>query len=1221
MISRTLHLLTGALFVLLSVAPAHADDSEIFITKGKTGDASNLMLIIDSSGSMHKTASLVPRPYNSTLTYSSSNTGCQSGRLYYRSADLLNTNVPTSCSGLTSIVVSNANCTDSNCNQCSAARTALAYGSATTADRAGYYQDRFIRWRGPSKNVRTWSPTITDGSSATSGRNLECFADAGVHGVGADAGGADKYPIAGTNNSDNPSAGRWGNSADNWWTGTDNAGTEVVLWSPNRINHARNAPTDPQSRMDVAKTAAKELLDSPELASMNVGLMRYSVNFYDSENKGDATAQGGMVLAPVAPLTDASKTAMKKLIDDIKEAGRTPLSETLYEAHQYFKGGTVDYGATSKICTDNSETIDGNALCRRTDGSTTLQSSPSVGTLVGQPTIYDSPADLACQYNYVVYLTDGLPTSDGDLDSKGASLGVRKKIEALTGFDTLELACNGDRNEAEGQCLVALSAYMNKTDLRDDVVGMQNTKTFFIGFGDDFAGTGADARNAFKFLEDAATAGGGQAFQANDLPELKGAFESILASVVKTNSTFTAPTVAVNAFNRTQTLSDLFVAVFQPSAGRHWPGNLKKYTIEDGVIKDDKGADAVNTATGFFKSDARSIWSDVDDGFTVTLGGAAQLIPDPASRKVYTYTGTNTPASPVNLTGTDYEFTETNVSTELLLGSGDPTAANLVAWAKGQDVRDLDPTNDDYEEARHVMGDPIHSQPAVVIYRGTAEAPEAVVYMPTNDGYLHAIDADTGEEKWSFIPKEVLPQLKYWYADAATDTKKYLLDGEVRVLKFDVDGDGIVESGDRVLLFFGQGRGGGTYYALDVTDEDAPKFVWSLGPSALEGVGQAWSTPTVARVSIDGATQNTQKLVLIMGGGYDAIEEKCSDYTATCNDYNASDATGNRLFMVDALKGTVLWSAGPSEGNNLTLDRMTHAIPSKVTVMDLDSDGFADRMYVGDMAAQLWRFDITNSTAANPVEADDLVTGGVIASLGAKEESPATNANTRRFFNQPDVAAVVGTGMAPYLNISIGSGHRGLPLSERTDDRLYAIRDYKPFVKMTTQDYADIITKNTLITDAALQDITEDTTPEIVSGALGWKLRLTAGEKVLGDATTFDQKIFFVTYDPAAPVQNACVANSNGTGTNRAYIVNMADGSPVRRDGQTYPDANGDGIPDDPPPEDRYDELKQGGIAAGITFLFPEPNKLVCLSGVEVLSACTKFNSRIKTFWREPSAE
>ena len=68
-------------------------------------------------------------------------------------------------------------------------------------------------------------------------------------------------------------------------------------------------------------------------------------------------------------------------------------------------------------------------------------------------------------------------------------------------------------------------------------------------------------------------------------------FDNIIEEILSVNTTFTAPTVAVNAFNRTQNLDDLYITVFgtpqPPSAGNtfHWPGNIKKYEINtDGTI-------------------------------------------------------------------------------------------------------------------------------------------------------------------------------------------------------------------------------------------------------------------------------------------------------------------------------------------------------------------------------------------------------------------------------------------------------------------------------------------------------------------------------------------------------------------------------------------------------------------------------------------------------------
>ena len=80
--------------------------------------------------------------------------------------------------------------------------------------------------------------------------------------------------------------------------------------------------------------------------------------------------------------------------------------------------------------------------------------------------------------------------------------------------------------------------------------------------------------------------------------------------------------------------------------------------------------------------------------------------------------------------------------------------------------------------------------------------------------------------------------------------------------------DGIVDAaaGDRVWIYFGMRRGGSTYYALDVTDRDNPRLRWKIGPSELPGIGETWSAPAIARVRVNGATQNGENLVLIFGG-------------------------------------------------------------------------------------------------------------------------------------------------------------------------------------------------------------------------------------------------------------------------------------------------------------------------------------------------------------------
>jgi type IV pilus assembly protein PilY1 len=367
---------------------------------------------------------------------------------------------------------------------------------------------------------------------------------------------------------------------------------------------------------------------------------------------------------------------------------------------------------------------------------------------------------------------------------------------------------------------------------------------------------------------------------------------------------------------------------------------------------------------------------------------------------------------------------------------------------------------------------------------------------------------------------------------------------------------------------------------------------------------------------------------LIFGGGYDETQD--NDEGATI--YN-TDALGNRIFMVDALSGDLLWYAGGPGGTgtpDLVLDRMNNSIPSAVRVLDLDGNGFADRMYVGDTGGRLWRFDIfadsdPGAPGVQTPNRSELVTGGMLASLGNADQTTHPIASTRKFYESPDVSLVRRRGTRAYLNVALGSGWRGHPLDTEIRDRFYSIRDYDAFEQRSQADF-DALTP---ILDAAdgsgdLADITTDVNPVVPEGSAGWKLELRLpggfeGEKVLAESRTFNNVIFFPTYLPRGTAESDPCAPA---GANRAYAVSVSDGRPVidiNRDNQTTP-------------EDRYTRLVQGGIAPEFTFLFPgrvvdggeegEPPigrpPVRCAVGVEIIDGlCASGNTQVRTYWRQ----
>ncbi|HQW07780.1 MAG TPA: PilC/PilY family type IV pilus protein [Steroidobacteraceae bacterium] len=1072
---------------------------------------------------------------------------CDASRIYYITDD---TALPSCSSGDWFPAASNT---------CDASTASLAPGGAGMWPALGNPRERSAQYRSGSGGTK-WRG-ISSGNTGF----VDCAPDAGVHGQTA----------ASTRKHIRNSSPGWGSTPSLNWASTGNS---YRFYTANYLNFKSGTGSTTMTRLQIVRDVALNLANS--LQNVNLGLMRYNTD-----------AEGGYVLNAIQDINVAANRSsiISRLnaFTPTSGSGGTPLSETFYEAAQYLTGGSVVYGDRGMPGVS-----DNNA--RTAPGSRT----------------YQSPLQYQCQKSYIVYLTDGAPTVDD-----GAIADIGTKIGGACKPDPIEPYHDGGWVTGSGTCMDDLAAWLNTSDLSASLAGTQSASTFMVGFGNSLNQTPGDTQG---YLNEIAKAGGTEkAYMATDVPTLTEALQKIFNKIQITSATFITPSISVNTFNRARTNTDLYFSLFRVSQGEHWPGNLKKYTLDGSTIEDAGGLPAVDTS-GFFAPGTTSFWSTAPDGNDITLGGAVSQLPAPASRNLYT--SLTTTSGDLNDAANAVSAANSTMN-DALVGAGAATSGcsaecqNTINWLRGFDADDKDGDGDTTETATsRFMGDPLHGKPAVVTYGGSVGAPDAqdtVVYFPSNDGLLHAIDAKSGQELWAYIPEELLPRLHTLYVDNAVAQRSYGLDGDVQMLKFDKNQDGIVDpTEDKVYLFFGM-RGGGThYYGLDVTDEDNPQLLWSKSDVDYPGLGYTWSTPVVTRVNVGNgsggsANASAEKFVLIFGGGYDLLQE---------NQPYSIDSVGNRIFIVDAVTGTRLWYGGAlgADTPDEIWPKMNNAIPGEITVIDTDGDKFADRMYAADMGGRVWRFDITNGQAPA-----SLVAGGVIAQLGAGSNGAQPNSAARRFYNAPDVSLVQRRAEDPYYNIAIGSGYRGHPLDTVTQDRFYTIRDKAPYARLSQAVYNGI----TPILDGDLIDITANPAGSTVAPIHpGWKFILPNqpghdGEKVLAEATTVNNVLLFTTFQPLSPSSGAdpCYPAN----INRVYALFADSGKPAL-------DFNDDGVLDN---NDVSDDLNQDGIVGEVTValirqanqdpaLPPGSPPTVCVAGVEVLKKCVSAGGTIRTFWQ-----
>ena len=938
--------------------------------------------------------------------------------------------------------------------------------------------------------------------------------------------------------------------------------------------------------------------DSPDIASVVQEIVNQSgwaagnsMSFIVT-GSGERTAEshdGSEGEAPVlhikiqGKLADASEQTVRSrlhhVVDDLQHKGGTPIVDTLYEAGQYYRGQSVVFGTT------RGNSIGGGSLYESERTRVSHPASYTGGTVIrdsgctdanlnatacqteridGSP-MYISPiGDSTCQGHNIILLSDGFPSRNVSVDL----------IEDLIGE-----SCSGS---GSGKCGNELASHLYSPPSEDT----KPVKTYTIGFN-------LDDDDGKAYLENLATNGGGSFHEASSSAALVSVFDDIITDVLDQPTSFVAPSISINAFNRLYNLNEIYLSLFEPHSTKRWQGNVKKYKVCDGTIDDEDITcavgdilDAANNQTfddsGNIASTARSLWSASVDGSVIAAGGAGSQIPSYSSRRIYTYT-TSTDPDNANLSLSAHSVSNDNTAlTKAMLGDENMTNSyrtKLIQWIQGKDIMDED-EDQNTNENRWSFHDPIHSGAVPITYgkqvSGETTTPVTKIFVATNDGMLRMINAHNGQEEWAFLPQKLLAIQNDLMTDAEGD-HIYGLDSTPVVDRHDVNHDGIINpsDGDYVHLYVGMRRGGRNIYALDVTPSATlsnpsgttgitPKLLWRIqgGSGDFAKLGETWSAPQLASISYpnSGGTALTNKSVLIFAGGY---EHTSQDSLTVPNRGFQPAAYGNALFIVDSSDGSLLWRASPDEttaSTRLDLDPMTYAIPSDLALMDSDSDGHIDRFYVGDLGGQLWRIDLWKREKVDG-------TWGIANPSGARLANISSNtadADKRKFFYPPDIAQLsdsVFSNTELYDLITIGTGNRSHPLDKTVHNRFYAFRD--PHIN------SRIPSDYTALTEDNLYDATDNLIQEGTSGdegtkkaALdslktkkGWYLELKEysgssliddsnhwiGEKVLASPLILDGKLFFTTYIPQIS-SNPCAVIA---GISRLYVVNLLNAAAV----------------------------------------------------------------------------
>jgi len=781
---------------------------------------------------------------------------------------------------------------------------------------------------------------------------------------------------------------------------------------------------------------------------------------------------------------------------------------------------------------------------------------------------FDSPSSHVvgyyCQKNFVIVVSPGVPSAD----RIGANQYLPKTLEDYDadGTDNDGYGSGSGNIQADSNTytipvntmgatwLDDVAHYMYTHDMVGYQVGFQNVITYTVGFMGEFESN--------LYLINASNNGNGNPnlyntshleygkyhFAAESPDDLTAVLLDAVNSILSQNMTLTAPVVPVT---KTMSSNNIYMAFFKPLKSNFWEGNIVKFQINEDLEIVDANTNHATWPNGAIREDAVPFWSTKDWANISTFN---------SSRSIFTYLGGNTDLR----TNTDNHFTAGNaitILTDTILGNPTHSTAQIINYIRGADVFDEDGDGVTAENREVVTGDVLHSQPLVFKYVYPDDSAVSMVFFGSNDGMLHAVldatDPDVGTdgdetqhgtEAWAFISPEHLPLLK----DIVEGTgHQYFVDSSPKVYFNDANQDGVLDPGDQVILVCGQGKGGSSYFALDVTDYNNPLFLWRISPGdsfsphvVITELGQSWSEPQFGLVKTSDI-DSVGTPVFFIGGGY-----------------SPANTLGRTVLAIDVFTGTVVEQF---VNNGFDITTMLFSIPSSVNAIDENNNGFVDKIYVGDLGGQMWRIgqfdqDPVGNALVFP-ESDENIHNWTARPLFiAPTYVQSSVTYTRKFYYPPSLTLERG-----YDLVYVGTGDREMACSPTTaPDRIYSIKDDHSTVTLTEMNLVDVT--NTTAAAPNL-DIAGDVDGNNETD-MGWYLQLVdatgtgVGEKVLAKGSVFYKTYYLTTFIPST---DPCVPGGDA----KIFALNYKTGAAVLSFGGTdivRDKLIGGGIPSSPVP-------------------------------------------------------